>query len=160
MKLISILISFFILCSAQAQIDIYPLVSKDTLGNDIVIMTIQQANKLDNLSSFGIEMKLLYDNLTEVDSLCQELQSEKDSLIVYLNEFIITKDSIVEIQNNQLSNLNNQISNFIRQDSLYRLEISNKDEEIILKDEKINDLKFKGLLSGSMNIIVLILILL
>ena len=152
----NMLMSIFLVFNLYGQTELYPILSQDSLGNDIVIMTVQQANRLDNLSTFGVEMALLYDDLSETDSLCQDILNEKDSLIVYLNESIMTKDSINDIQRNQLSNLNNQIYNLMLQDSLYRIEISNKDEEIGLKDDKINDLKVKGLLSGSLNILALI----
>ena len=78
-KLIAIILLFFA-ASAYAQID-YPRYEKDSLGQNVVVMTIAQAQALDNATDLILLFEKLNSQIAGYDSVCVKVVSEKDRII-------------------------------------------------------------------------------
>jgi hypothetical protein len=140
---------------SYSQID-YPRIEIDSLGRKVVVMTIDQAQKIDN--NFEI-LSLLIKQGSECDSLNTsylkviDTQGKQVSLlelnIVELKKKINDKDL-------QIVNLQTQLSNEVMSNSLCDVQKKNKDEEInLLKNEvkKQKRQKVIGFIAGAVGVI-------
>lgn len=148
---------------SYSQIE-YPRVETDSLGNKVVVMTIEQAQKVDN--NFEI-LNLLQKQGTECDSLNTAYLKVIDNLgnQVALLELDVKKlKEQIKSKDEQISNLQTQLKNMTDANTLCEKQKANKDEEIkILKDEvkKQKRQKIVGFIVGAAGVVggILLLIL-
>jgi peptidoglycan hydrolase CwlO-like protein len=160
MKNILTVLFIFIFCiSSYSQVE-YPRIEKDTLGQIVVIMTIEQAQDIDN----RLELLSLFENLNaqigDYDSLCIKVINEKDKVIATQDIKIENLNSLNDNKDAQIDNLKQQISEYQKKEATYQQEIENKDKEIKLHKEKISKQKTKMIVGSSIGgalIIALIL---
>lgn len=145
-KLASLLLIFLFSLTAFSQD--YPKIEKDSLGNQIVIMTLEQAQALDNNTDLLYLFEKLNADITNVDDICVKVIGEKDEVI---------NQQTIQIQNlkTALNNKDEQILklqqiNEENKKSILILEnvISNKDAEINLHLGEIKRVKTKSLVGG------------
>jgi len=110
----NILILFLFFTSASYSQVIYPLLKSDSTGQKIVIMTMEQAQKLDNATEYSpILFKEKQDYAKLIDSLCIQtielksleviaIQEEKrqinDSLSYMINKYNQERESNLYVQ--------------------------------------------------------------
>lgn len=147
-KFIAIIAFLIVSLSAYSQID-YPRIEKDSLGNKVVVMTIEQAQKLDNNSELLVLFEKLDSQIGNFDSICIKVLNEKDVVIntqiVQINDLkrsLQTKDA-------KISNLQSQIEEKDKKLANKDTEIANKDKEINLHLDEIKRVKRKYLVGGS-----------
>jgi hypothetical protein len=147
MKYITILLLFFtFVCSSQKS---YPYLYQDSVGSQFVILTLEQAQKLDNATEFS---PLLWKDHTSyyqlVDSLCEKkletknlqietLKKNIDTItewsVTYMKSYELCKNN-VEILNNK-SEVTNDI-NTVLKDKVSSLEERNNQQYFELKRTK------------------------
>ena len=127
----------------------YPRIETDSTGQVIVLLTLEQAQKLDNSTDLLILLERLDTEVTEGDIILLRIISEKDQIIQIqevqikkLEEFADNKDSVI-------SNLNGLI--LIKDGIIQNKEKDNKIVEEQLKEskEEIKDLKTKMFFGGT-----------
>ncbi len=134
----------------------YPRIEKDSLGNKVLIMTIEQAQKLDNNTDL---ITLLGKESSKCDSLNKyylrviDQQGKQVSLLELdvrkLNDQLKDKDI-------QITNLQNQLSNKTKENLLCEQQKANNDtEKDLLKKEikKQRNQKIIGFITGAVGII-------
>lgn len=146
-KFLAIIFLLAFSLSAYSQIG-YPRFEKDSLGNPVVVMTIEQAQKLDNNSELLVLFEKLNVQIGDYDSVCVKVLKDKD---VVINEQTIqisdlknslnTKDAKITNLQSQIVEKNMKIAN---KDSI----IANKDAEINLHLDEIKRVKRKYLVGG------------
>ena len=149
MKNILTVLFIFIFCiSSYSQVE-YPRIEKDTLGQVFVVMTIEQAQDIDN----RLELLSLFENLNaqigDYDSLCIKVINEKDKVIATQDIKIKNLNSLNDNKDAQIDNLKQQISEYQKKEATYQQEIENKDKEIKLHKEKIFKQKTKMIVGSS-----------
>lgn len=143
-----ILILFLLLTiNSFSQID-YPKYSVDSLGQNVIVMTIPQAMRLDNNSELLGLFEKLNSQLGEYDSVCVRVITDKEKVIA-VQKLEITK--LKESLNNkdvQIKNLQNQISKYIITIGILEQEVENRNSVISEKDLQIRGLKTKMIFGG------------
>lgn len=143
-----ILILFLLLTiNSFSQID-YPKYSVDSLGQNVIVMTIPQAMRLDNNSELLSLFEKLNSQLGEYDSVCVRVITDKEKVIA-VQKLEITK--LKESLNNkdvQIKNLQNQISKYIITIGILEQEVENRNSVISEKDLQIRGLKTKMIFGG------------
>jgi hypothetical protein len=143
-----ILILFLLLTiNSFSQID-YPKYIVDSLGQNVIVMTIPQAMRLDNNSELLGLFEKLNSQLGEYDSVCVRVITDKEKVIA-VQKLEITK--LKESLNNkdvQIKNLQNQISKYIITIGILEQEVENRNSVISEKDLQIRGLKTKMIFGG------------
>jgi delta 1-pyrroline-5-carboxylate dehydrogenase len=134
----------------------YPIFEKDSSGNDVIIMTVEQAQKLDNLTDLLFWFEKLNLEVAEYDSICLKIISSKDKLIMEQYVQINILKEAVDYKNTQISELKEMIIN--REEAIVTLESQlDKSKEIEdIYQKEIHSLKTKMLVGGSISGISLI----
>lgn len=147
-SILTILLIFLFSISSYSQVE-YPRIEKDTTGQTVVIMTIEQAQDIDN----KLELLSLFENLNvqigEYDSLCIQVINQKEEVIAKQDLKIKDLISLNENKDEQIINLKQQISEYQVKETMYQKELENKDKEIKLHKEKIFKQKTKMILGSS-----------
>ena len=146
-KILAILAFWFISISAYSQTD-YPRFETDSLGNKIVLMTIEQAQALDNNTDLLILFEKMNVDIGDYDKICVKVINEKDIVInaqtiqiSKLKEALLNRDEQIE---------NLQKTNSAQNSVILSLNktIDNKDREINLHLGEIKRVKSKSLIGG------------
>ena len=78
--LLAIALIFSMTLEGHSQID-YPCYQKDSLGQSVVLLTIEQAQALDNSTDLLVLFEKLNTQLTSYDSVCIKVVADKDRVI-------------------------------------------------------------------------------
>lgn len=132
---------FFACTFAQVTKIEYPKIEKDAFGETVVIMTVPQAQKLDNDSDLLLLYKQLNEECALRDQLCIQVVNDKDKVIASqtveikkLEEYNATKES-------QIVTLQNTITEYQNKCSLLVAQVDNRQSTISEKDLQIGILK-------------------
>ena len=143
----------------------YPRIETDSTGKQLVVMTLEQAQKIDN--AFEL-LKLLEKAGNQCDSLTLSyvkvidvLKRQTTLLEVDLNLY---KGQVID-KDKQLSNLNERLANCEKDASECDKQISVRDEQIVLLNDEIKTIKTKrniaygvgvvGIIGGILLVLVL-----
>jgi len=109
-SLLTLLVGLLISINVLSQEIEYPRYELDSLGQSVVVMTIEQAQKLDNNSDLLQLFEQLNVQIGSYDSVCVKavndkniLISEQKVLIEQLNTSIDTKDTTIETLQKQVT---------------------------------------------------------
>jgi hypothetical protein len=148
MKKLLILLTLLLTMSSFAQID-YPRIEKDSLDQEVVIMTIEQAQVIDN----KLELLSLFENLNiqinNYEVICVKIINEKEEIIAKQDIQIKNLSDLNSNKDDQIENLKSQIVNYQVKETMWSEEILNKDKEIKLHKEKIDKQRNRMILGGS-----------
>ncbi len=147
MKYITILFLFFIgTINGQKS---YPYLYSDSVGSQFVVLTFEQAQKLDNATEFSPTFwKDVNKYYVHVDSLCKIQIDEKNNVVDSLNllnqsfkqitnimsESISMRDTMIKSKNQIIKNLKDEI---MVNDQKYDDTVKFKDKEIKKKNRDI-----------------------
>jgi hypothetical protein len=142
-------IFIFLSLTLFGQID-YPRYETDSLGQKVIVMTVQQAQTLDNSTDLIPLFNKLNVQLGTVDSACIKVVNDKDVVIAKQQVQINDQKNLINTKNDEISNLQKRIDQYITNEKFYKDEIKNKDAEIQLHLDKIQDQKVKMWVGGSL----------
>jgi uncharacterized protein (DUF3084 family) len=147
MKNLILFITFFLISLTAFSQD-YPKIEKDSLGNQIVIMTLEQAQALDNNTDLLVLFEKLNTDISNFDSVCVKVINEKDEVI---NQQTIQISNLKKALNNkddQILNLQKTVDEKDKSILILEKVIVNKDQEINLHLGEIKRVKKKSLIGG------------
>jgi hypothetical protein len=154
MKNLLIILTFLFTMSSFAQID-YPRIETDSLGQQVVVMTIEQAQIIDN----KLELLSLFENLNiqigNYEVICLRVINEKEEIIAKQEIQIENLKDLNSNKDLQIENLQEQITNYKLKEETYKSEIENKDKEIKLHKDKIKSQRNKMILGGSLGGVII-----
>lgn len=157
MKSIIFLLSFlFMSFNSFSQGMDYPRYEIDSLGQKVVVMTIEQAQKLDNSVDLLNLFEQLDATLNDYDSICVKVIADKDKVIAQQDVQISQLKALNSNKDSQIENLLAQINDYKNKEIGYVKELENKDKEIELHLDKIKDLKTKMWIGGGIGGVVII----
>ena len=148
MKKILLLAVLLISLNVFTQID-YPRFDVDSLGQTVVIMTIEQAQVLDNKAEMLALFESMNSDINEYQEFCVKVINEKEEVIAKQDIQIRNLSDLSINKDDQIENLKSQILNYQLKESKWIKEVENKDKEIKLHKEKIDDQRNKMILGGS-----------
>lgn len=153
--ILTVVLSIFSLLSFSQTID-YPRIETDSLGRKVVIMTIEQAQKVDN----NLEIvNLLTKQGTECDSLNTaylKVIDNQGKQISLLELDVKTLKEQLNDKDKQIANLQTQLSNEETSNNLCEDQKKNKDEEIKLLKKEVRKQKIQkvvGFIVGGVGVI-------
>jgi len=149
MKKILTLLTFLIISiSSFSQID-YPRYDIDSLGQKVVVMTIEQAQILNNKAQLLALFEQLDAQINDYDSVCIKVINDKEIVIAKQDIQINNLKDLVNNKDQQIENLQEQIANYRLKEVIWAKEIENKDKEINLHLDKIRKQRNRMILGGS-----------
>lgn len=140
----------------------YPRYEIDSNGRKVVVMTIEQAQKLDNSTDLLKLIEELNINIGSYDSVCIKVINDKEKIIASQKIEIDIFKNIVNNRNEQIISLQNQILAYEKKIKLMQEESGIKDQIVTEQDKQIKKLKTKMVIGGigsGAAIIALILVL-
>jgi len=154
-KLIAIITLLLFVNTAFSQKIDYPRIETDSLGQKIVLMTIQQAQKLDNNTDLLVMFEQLDKSIGTYDSICVKVISEKDRVIAEQTIQIGNLKTSCDVKDAKIAELQNKVSNKEAEISTLKGEIKNKDAEINLHIKEKRNIKWAyGAGGGVIGVIV------
>jgi chromosome segregation ATPase len=121
----------------------YPRIEKDSLGNKFVVMTYEQAQKIDN--TFEL-VSLLEKAGAECDSLSlsyvKVINSFEKQVFQLETQLTLHKGQLID-KDNQIENLAQRLKNSEEDSKLCNNQIEVKDKQITLLNGEISNLKTK-----------------
>lgn len=156
MKLLLTFISVLFFTSAFSQD--YPRIEKDSLNNDIIVMTIEQAQKLDSDTDLLNLYKSLDDECAKQESICVQVVNDKDAVIASQKLEIAALIEYSENKAAQITVLQNQVNEYKNNNSILQTQVDNRQKVIGEKDLQIGILKsrFKWTGIGAVAIITVL----
>ncbi len=149
-KLIFSLILILGTCvSSFAQIE-YPKYEKDSLGQTIVLLTIEQAQALDNSTDLLALFEKLNSQITSYDSVCLRVVADKDKIIAEQTVQISKLKEDIGLKDKQIANLQSTI---VKKDEIIenlKKEVKNGEETVEANKKEIKRIKGKMVLGGSL----------
>ena len=149
-SLLTLLVGLLISINVLSQEIEYPRYELDSLGQSVVVMTIEQAQKLDNNSDLLQLFEQLNVQIGSYDSVCVKavndkniLTSEQQVLIEQLNTSIDTKDTTIET-------LQKQVTEYQLREVMFNDQLINLKDQIDLKDKQIREMKTKMIIGGGL----------
>ena len=147
MKRFLIFLLTLISINVYSQID-YPRYEIDSLGQKVIVMTIEQAQSLDNNSEMLSLFEKLNTQIGSYDSVCVKVINDKD-LVISSQKLQISK--LKETLNNkdeQIKTLQNEIKEHENREKILQGEVDNRQGVIDEKDKKIKKMRLKMILGG------------
>ena len=152
MKKITLISLLLFSLTAYSQID-YPRFSTDSLGQAIVMMTVEQAQSLDNNTDLLRLFEKLDTQLGEYDEACIRVIGQKDVVIASQDIQIKTlKESLLN-KDEQIVKLQKGISLNEGKITSFETELKKKNEEIELHKGEIRRVKKNAILGGGISAI-------
>lgn len=147
-KIIAILALLLFSCSAYSQIE-YPRYEKDSTGQTVVVMTVAQAQALDNNTDLLSLFRKLDAQLVDYDSLCVKVIGEKDDIIAKQTIQINKLKETISVKGSEITNLQKQIKEKDAEIANLNNELKNKKDEIDLHKKEMKKGKVKAFTLGS-----------
>jgi chromosome segregation ATPase len=155
---ITILAVLCALTSFSQTLD-YPRYEKDSLGQTIVLLTIDQAMALDNNSELLGLFEKLNSQIGEYDSACIKVINEKEKVIAIQKLEIAALKSSLATKDQQIIALQAEIASYIAQIAVLNQHLRLQQDIIDDQKKQIRKLRFKnavGGIGGSLAIVGLI----
>lgn len=134
--------------SVSAQTIDYPRYEVDSLGQKVVVMTIEQAMKLDNNSELLTLFEKLNSQLGEYDSICIKVINDKEKVISIQTVEISKLKESLNIKDEQIASLQHRIAEYIVNIGILQDQVKNREDVISEKDKQIRGLKTKMIFGG------------
>lgn len=154
MKMTSIKV-IFLICTilgmskiTLAQTLDYPRYEIDSLGQKVVVMTIEQAMQLDNNSELLSLFEKLNSQIGEYDSVCIKVINDKDKVISTQKAEIAKLNASLSNKAEQITTLQKQVGEYIVKIGILEETVKNRQSVIEEKDNQIRGLKFKMITGG------------
>ena len=157
----SVLLFMLLSKKISSQIN-YPRFVTDSLGQKIVELTIEQAQKLDNSSEMLVLVEKLNMQLTQSDSICVKVISENEKVISIQKMQISKLNESLLIKDKEIENLQSEIKQHELKEDILTKQVENRKEVIVEKDKEIKKLKrrllFTRIIGGAVTTGLLFLI--
>lgn len=126
----------------------YPRIEKDSLGQEVVVMTIKQAMSLDNNSDLLKLYEELGVDIYNYDISCIKVVDGQNKLIATLNLEIKNLKEQIDTKDQKIDNLQRQITDYVIKVGVLESEVKNRNDLVTVKDKQIKGLRTKMIIGG------------
>lgn len=147
MKNLLVIIFLLFSLSGYSQIE-YPRYEIDSLGQKVVVLTVQQAQALDNNTDLLVLFEKLNGQIGEYDNVCLKVIADKDKVIASQTVEINKLKESLQNKDDQIIKLQKEIGACNGKIISLEETIKNKDSEINLHLDEIKKVRRKSLAYG------------
>lgn len=160
---LSLIVGFICSFSLFAQVSKpieYPRFETDSNGQQIVLMTIQQAQALDNGTDLLALLEKLNTQMGDYDSVCVKVINDKEAVIASQKIEISKLKESLNNKDQQIKSLQGEVASYLKKILILEDQLTNRQQVIDEKDSQIRKMKTKmifGGIGGGVTIIGLVL---
>ena len=126
----------------------YPKFDTDSTGQKLVVLTIEQAQALDNNTDLLFMFEKLNSQIGNYDSICLKVVNEKEKVIASQTVQINNLKSALQNKDQQITNLQMTIAEQNLKIGKYEEELKNNKDEIALHKKEIGRVKRNYVIGG------------
>jgi len=126
----------------------YPKFDTDSTGQKLVVLTIEQAQALDNNTDLLFMFEKLNSQIGNYDSICLKVVNEKEKVIASQTVQINNLKSALQNKDQQITNLQMTIAEQNLKIGKYEEELKNNKDEIALHKKEISRVKRNYVIGG------------
>lgn len=147
MKRFLIFLLTLVSINVYSQID-YPKYEVDSLGQKVIVMTIEQAQSLDNNSEMLSLFEKLNSQIGSYDSVCVKVINDKDVVISSQKLQVSKLKESLNNKDEQITALQGEIKQHEVKEKILQDQVDNRQQVIGEKDKQIKKMKLKMILGG------------
>ena len=163
-KFLSLIVGLVLSLSAysqysQAKID-YPKFEIDSNGQQVIVMTIEQAQSLDNGTDLLALLEKQSTQMGSYDSVCVKVINDKEQVIASQKMEIAKLKESLNNKDQQIKALQGEVASYLKKILILEEQVANRQQVIDEKNLQLRKMKTKmvvGGLGGGVAIIGLIL---
>lgn len=163
-KFLSLIVGLVLSLSAYSQYSQpkieYPRYEIDSLGQQVLVMTIEQAQNLDNGTDLLVLLQKLNTQMGDYDSVCVKVINDKEQVIASQKLEIAKLKESLNNKDEQIKSLQGEVAAYLKKILILESEVANRQKVIDEKNLQLRKMKTKmvvGGISGGVAIIGLIL---
>ena len=144
---------------SQPKID-YPRFEIDSLGQQVLVMTIEQAQNLDNCTDLFVLLQKQNTQMGQYDSVCVKVINDKEKVIASQKMEIAKLKESINNKDLQIKALQGEVASYLKKILILEDEVTNRQQVIDEKNLQLKKMKTKmifGGIGGGVAIIGLIL---
>ena len=144
---------------SQPKID-YPRFEIDSLGQQVLVMTIEQAQNLDNGTDLLVLLQKQNTQMGQYDSVCVKVINDKEKVIASQKMEIAKLKESINNKDLQIKALQGEVASYLKKILILEDQVDNRQQVIDEKNLQLRKMKTKmivGGLGGGVAIIGLIL---
>lgn len=162
-KFLSLMVGLILSLSAFAQhskpIE-YPKFETDSNGQQVLVMTIEQAQALDNSTDLLALMERANSQIGSYDSVCVKVINDKEQVIASQKLEIAKLKESLNNKDEQIKSLQGEVASYLKKILILEEQVTNRQQVIDEKNLQLRKMKTKmvvGGIGGGVAIIGLIL---
>ena len=163
-KFLSLIVGLVLSLSAYSQysqpkID-YPKFETDSNGQQVIVMTIEQAQSLDNSTDLLALLEKQSTQIGQYDSVCVRVINDKEQVIASQKMEIVKLKESIDNKDQQIKSLQGEVDAYLKKILILEEQVTNRQQVIDEKNLQLRKMKTKmifGGVSGGVAIIGLIL---
>ena len=126
----------------------YPKFDTDSTGQKLVVLTIEQAQALDNNTDLILMFEKLNSQISNYDEVCLKVVDAQEKVIASQTIQINNLKDALENKDQQIINLQKTIDELVKKSANFEQELKNKNDEIALHKKEIRRVKRNYLIGG------------
>lgn len=155
MKTLATILLLLLPLLSIAQID-YPRVEKDSTGQVIVIMTLEQAQSLDNASDLLALFEKMDADIADYDYACIKVINEQGQVITSMNREIINLKEQCRVKDAKVDTLQANINTYIAKEVTWKKEVENTQKIADEYKKELRISKWRNIIGGSTSGLIII----
>ena len=132
---------------SQPKID-YPRFEIDSLGQQVLVMTIEQAQNLDNGTDLLVLLKKQNTQMGQYDSVCVKVINDKEQVIASQKMEIAKLKESINNKDLQIKALQGEVVSYLKKILILEDQVNNRQQVIDEKNLQLRKMKTKMIVGG------------
>lgn len=150
-KFLSLMVGLILSLSSFAQYSKpieYPRFETDSNGQQVILMTIEQAQALDNSTDLLALMERANSQIGQYDSVCVKVINDKEQVIASQKLEIAKLKESLNNKDEQIKSLQGEVAAYLKKILILESEVANRQQVIDEKNLQIRKMKTKMIFGG------------